>query len=470
MKNAFNLISLSSILLVSCTQPSERSFTPAETFDPLAFQDVWMSQGYGQATEFYDGGLRNYSVTDKTCVAEPADELSGIHFANRIKRSDDGSTILLFNHTDPFEYEYRKLVDLSEVCPNFTKNTPLGNFDAFADYYDTHYAFFDLYGVNWPERSAKARAKISNQTGDAELFDIMTEAITPLADAHIGLDAVIKGEEMSYDANPGVTESALANYAAKNNISENRAVGQFRMAHWFDGVQTQILKDKGTITANDRIQYGMASDNVGYFAVVSMGGYIDGEVDSLLEEDKVTDRVLDEAITFFKTNDASAIILDLSLNSGGYDFIGLQIADRFATNGDMTAFTKKPGDLPGAKPFAYKIGGDPDKIRFDGKVYLMISDLTVSAGEMVPLSLRGLDHVTLVGQKSRGAFSTSLVKFLPNGWSMSLSNEIYQDRDGNVWEGKGIPPDIDIMVFDTEDPRQGHIQAVEKILKLAADQ
>jgi hypothetical protein len=39
---------------------------------------------------------------------------------------------------------------------------------------------------------------------------------------------------------------------------------------------------------------------------------------------------------------------------------------------------------------------------------------------------------------------------MPNGWRISISNEIYEAASGKVYEGKGIPPQFEVRVFDLE--------------------
>lgn len=453
--------------LAGCQSNQAAEFGEFQKFDPMNYEGVWASKGYGEVIEFFDGGLRVYGVTEKSCVAEPEDVLSGPHFLDRMKISADGQTMRATLSLDPYEYEYERIDSLNALCSEFSADTQLGNFDAFVDYFDTHYAFFDLFGVNWQARSTLAREQVSETTSDIELFEILETLIAPLADSHLGIDAEIDGVSYAYDANPGITETALANFAQRNEISERQAIGEFRQNFWYEGIEKTLLGSNSHMAANNRIQYGMASGKTAYMAVVTMGGYLDGKEGSLPEEGVVINNAMDEILTFFAQNKAEDLILDLSMNSGGYDFVALQIADRFVPNGEITAFRKKAYDWPDSTPFDFKLGRDPGKIRFNGHVYLMVSDLTVSAGEMVPLALRGLDHVTVLGQPTRGAFSTVLNKYLPNGWVFSISNEIYSDRDGKVWEGLGIPPDIELTVFDKENPNKGHVEAVQYAIKLA---
>jgi hypothetical protein len=41
---------------------------------------------------------------------------------------------------------------------------------------------------------------------------------------------------------------------------------------------------------------------------------------------------------------------------------------------------------------------------------------------------------------------------MPNGWTISLSNEIYADKTGSVFEVRGLPPDIATVMPPPESP------------------
>jgi len=72
-----------------------------------------------------------------------------------------------------------------------------------------------------------------------------------------------------------------------------------------------------------------------------------------------------------------------------------------------------------------------------------------------------LPHVTLIGERSRGVLSDMLLKQLPNGWAVSMSNEIYRAAAGNVYEGVGISKQIEPQVFHQTDFYAGLIKTVD---------
>ncbi len=81
-------------------------------------------------------------------------------------------------------------------------------------------------------------------------------------------------------------------------------------------------------------------------------------------------------------------------------------------------------------------------IRFTGPVVILMSNNTVSSGEELPLILKGLPYVTLLGDTSPGALSDIQMKSLPNGAVLGLPNEVVMSADGENYDARGIAPDV----------------------------
>ena len=86
--------------------------------------------------------------------------------------------------------------------------------------------------------------------------------------------------------------------------------------------------------------------------------------------------------------------------------------------------------------------------------------MTVSAGEAFALYMRALPNVVHVGGTTRGAFSDMIEKPLPNGWTLTLSAEVYRDPQGRSYEVRGLPPQVKREVFPPSDLTGGHARAV----------
>jgi C-terminal processing protease CtpA/Prc len=106
---------------------------------------------------------------------------------------------------------------------------------------------------------------------------------------------------------------------------------------------------------------------------------------------------------------------------------------------------------------------------FHGPVVLLTSADSVSAAETFTMAvLDRQPHVIRVGANPRECFPTFLGRKLPNGWSFGLPNEVYLTKDGKAFNGLGVPPDIEVAVFPTEDLADGRDSALSKALGLLA--
>lgn len=458
---------LLALLLVGplCGCAASRPATnPLKPFVASEHVGVWQSEGYGHVIVATSDGVQLYHATDDVCVQHPEGELSTLDFLDLYRTSERGRVLHLSSLLEPFEYEYRRIGSLPAPCLAPAQDSPTSNFDALASFFGQHYAFFDLYSVDWDERVAIARVSIDDNMSDRALFESMSALLRPLKDSHIQIDGEIDGEDAVYDGDFGRTDVAVTKWGERNGMAADEAANLFRRNYWLDDIRDALLMGDGEIAGNGRIQHGVLEGNVGYIAFASMGGFVDGEFDTAYEEGAALARIMDNALATFEARGVAAVVIDLSLNIGGYDFIGLDIAGRFADE-QAAAFTRRPGDAKGA--LAQTLYVEPSSGRqYTGPVYVLTSDLTVSAAEIMTLGLRALDNVTHVGERTRGAFSTVLTKYLPNGWEISLSNEVYTDPQGETWEGRGIDPAVHMPVFDAENPFNGHVEAVRGVVDM----
>jgi carboxyl-terminal processing protease len=177
------------------------------------------------------------------------------------------------------------------------------------------------------------------------------------------------------------------------------------------------------------------------------------------------EEVLDDAIGSF--GGAKAVIVDMSVNDGGFDSYARRIARRFAERA-TTAYFKRPGDNPDEKLQAVVLDPPADRPRFTGPVYVITSADTFSAAEVFTLAMRSLPNVTHLGETTDGSLSDELWKTLPNGWTLSVSNEIYIDSEGMLWEGKGIVPEIPLKIskrsFDFGDEERVGVAALTEFV------
>jgi carboxyl-terminal processing protease len=147
--------------------------------------------------------------------------------------------------------------------------------------------------------------------------------------------------------------------------------------------------------------------------------------------------------------DCDGIVVDMRFNHGGFDPAAQIIASRFADQ-KRVAFYKQAINGKGRTPQQTIYIQPAEKYTFTKPVVLLTSESTISAAEIFTFFMMPLPHVTRMGEPTQGVHSDVLVKALPNGWMVGLSNEIYTASDGKVYEGLGIPVDIQTPVYDEE--------------------
>ena len=439
------------------------SCASAQTDTPEGLNGTWMSDGYGMIAEVRDGRARAYQFAGDICVPEDRkwERLSAFLDGVEIEIQPGGETALIAAPFAQHRIKANRIAALPAACLTPPANTPTGNFDAFVAFFEQNYAFFDLYGVDWPARAAAARTEIRPDMTDSDLFQLMAQMMAPIQDGHLELNGRDGRRDLTFEPNKGRTHRALTTAAEQNGRSREDEVDAFHEAFWMTNVKELVLEGEGEFAGNRRIQYGVVDGDVGYITFVTLAGYSKGRIDPERDLRAIND-VMEEALQGFQRAGVRAVVIDLSVNYGGFDFVSRAVAERFASK-RTHAYTKYAGDAE--NPIRTRVMLNPSKgTRFEGPVYVMTSNITVSAGEILTMALRSLPNVTHVGEPTRGALSDVLDRTLPNGWELSLSNEVYLDSNGTAWEGGGIQPDLHISVFPDDNPIMGHWEAIRKLL------
>jgi carboxyl-terminal processing protease len=463
---SFITLSVSLLALAGC----ETSLKARPVADlPPGVAGIWQSNGYGYVLDASDEYPRLFHHTPDFCIedAETAAILSHYLTPDNLVYDSEGQAIYFSAALEDYAIELRSIPKRPQTCGLELASDPLTVFDSFASYMSTHYAFFDLYRVDWEVAVAEARRKVSTRSTDAELFDVLSDLIRPLKDGHLELTAEIKGKEMRFEPGQSSVGDALDRISMREGKDKEDLTNKLMQQYWMTGIRKEILGGDGEMAANNMIQFGIISNDIGYVAIAVEAGYAEKGEGFEADDLAVLDATLDKAIELFNEGAAKSVIIDLSVNFGGYDFISRAIAERFAVQPSL-AYTKLAADSTLQDP--YPISITPySGARYTGPVVLVTSNVTVSAGEMLTMALRTQPNVTHVGEATRGALSDVLEKRLPNGWRLELSNEVYQDHTGKFWEGRGIPPHVPLQIFNPDNPFEGHVEAIEDIINQLND-
>lgn len=408
-------------------------------------QGVWRSQGYGYVARFARDGARLYHVAGGFCYPDtrPRDEWSDIFALYRSMGSD---RVAFSSTPGQTRFVFDRLPALPQACANGTQWSRPRIASLVAATFADLYPSFEERGIDWCARVAAAEPAFARITDDTALFDAIVSLLAGVEDPHVELHAKVSGVDRSYEPGDGIT------------LPRVRSAGEQEWQRAYRrGILDTVLQGKGRQSGNDRILWGRVGD-IGYLNLLGMGRFSAtgswGNMGPL-------DTALDEVMTGF--DGARAVIVDISNNRGSGDRIAQHIAGRF-TDTRRLAYTKIGFGAKDAEQQPFYV--EPSRrARYLGPVYLLTSDITLSAAEVFGLYMRALPNVTHVGDTTRGAFSDVINKPLPNGWSLDISAEVYRDPDGQSYEARGLPPKLKREVFPPNDLFGGHARAVLALIE-----
>jgi hypothetical protein len=424
---------------------------------------VWRTDGYGSIVAIKDGQARNYDTTSISCVAGsttpqagPADPDGTVHFAGartftvRPARGPDRAVLHLDGSAG--DRDLRRLRGLPDACTRPGPTGPLATFDQFWTTYAENYPFFAAKGIDWTAVRDLYRPQVRPDLSDDELFNLLAAMIRPLGDAHT---AIRDGEDrLFFGVRPGTTfpspelEARLRPYIEKRDV-------------------------KGPLRTfgNERIGYADLPGRIGYLRIIAFAGYTDDG--PYAAEEAELDRALDAILTRRRTTGPDALrglIIDLRINGGGADPLGLKIAARL-TSRPYLAYAKHarndaadPTRFTRLQPLWVRPAQAPI---YTGPVAVLTGGSTISAGETFTQAL--LDRSprpVRIGENTQGVFSDVLERTLPNGWEFIVPNEEFQTRDGRTFDGTGIPPQVRTPVFTEEEFAKNRDSAFDRAVAL----
>ncbi|MEM6286920.1 MAG: S41 family peptidase [Bacteroidota bacterium] len=455
------------VLLAVLAMPASGQTTPGwqptlteAGVDP-SLHGVWQSRGYGWVFEVGPDGAMGYDVSATGCLEPESQTPEEVASWARVFRMEGRALVVSTQPENATRYTFDPISAVPEAC-----GAPLGAsaqevFDYAWTVMDEHYAFFDLFGVDWDARRSEIAPRIRDGMSEPDLFDALVDLLDGLNDAHLVLQGEVDGESRRHRGKGAAVLGPLLQTAFEAQ-DEVASMGAFANA-WFAEnqrrIQDEVLDDGTVVTVgDDDIVWGRRG-RIGYLFVTGMSperfapeAPIEAQIDSV-------HAVLDRALT--DLSDTDALVLDVALNQGGSDRVGLAIASHFA-NAPSTGLTKVAYGPEAAAPQPIAVV-PASGVRYLKPVSVLTTGVTLSSAETFVLQMRALPTVTHIGEVTRGALSDVLFKPLPNGWMLRLSNEIYRDAEGELWEGRGIAPDVPVTVFSRGD-LAGHTTALAGVM------
>lgn len=391
------------------------------------FDGLWRSLGFGLLLEI-DGGIEVFEHTSVSCAAVaagPARDISGLEAAEggRLELREP-ARLIVFDRVDV----------LPGRCGDpFWTEDPVRTLEVLAATMEEHYAFFDLRGSGWSERLASAIEEVDPSTEPAALLAVFRTLLDPLDDAQVRIAVD------DPDLEPGGVWSAGPAPPEVETLAEDIRSGR-----------VPLLEGAAEVKADGGVVSGTVAGGAAYLAINRLAGF---DEDADREEAELA-RLLDGALA-----DAGQrpLLLDLRVNRGGSEELALLVASRFLP--EETRIASREVRVDGTDRYAD--AGDlivrplPTGT-FPGRLVVLTGPGTAGAAETLVLALRHAPDVLVVGEATAGSLSPLLVRSLPNGWTLGLSHQRVFDAAGELWEARGIPPDV----LSSGDPEEVTVAAV----------
>jgi hypothetical protein len=448
--NRLVLLAIVTITVPSATQAQQ----------PDSAIGVWATEGYGLVYDIRADSVSSFEVTKISCIpALRAARTAAPPPALAAFKSPSGSaTFAIFPGDTPTraridvpsaasDMMLRRIEQKPAVCDKPTTDTPLSNFDVFAETWAEHYPFFSEKKTNWALIVGANRARVNEKTTPRQLFQILSEMIEPFEDAHSSINASsIQRRFVGSRNSPSSLNSAAERDRAWALVSPHLA---------------------GTLRnfCQGRVEFGMLGADVGYLRIRSFSGYSsDGSFERGLAE---LEAALDTA--FATAGSWKGLVIDVRVNGGGSDVYGLAIARRL-TSKPYTAYAKQarsdptdPATWTLEQPSVVEPSNRPS---FHGPVVELIGIQSISAAETFTQALMNREpRVTRVGETTQGVFSDVLGRTLPNGWQFGLANERFV-TNGRYYDHIGIPPDFPVESLTPAARATGRDAGIERALAL----
>jgi carboxyl-terminal processing protease len=427
---------------------------------------VWREIGYGRMLSIGEAGFDQYHETSILCYRDPNEVNARLDSRYALfDLSENGTTLTLYFHdlgraTTQFQNHQRfeRIPSLPERCVPSLAGEPYERpsfiFDLFWQTFAEHYAFFAERNLDWRRMREQFRPRVRADMPADELFGVFSEMLGSLNDGHVNL---YLGPGRRFNAGRNSLLPLLRRSFDLQKPPQD--FGAF-VSGWARGLKdaaSTFVGGRIRKAANDTIWWGDVDEQIGYINIYQLTNFVENATwSNRAHQLEVVDGAFDEIFAAFR--DKRAILLDLTHNQGGFDAASDLIASRFADRA-RHALTVQPFGTDESK--AERITVVPSaRTRFTKPVFVMTSEVTVSAGEGLVAMLSVFPHVTHIGQPTRGYLSGILNKPLPASFSVSVTSQVIRTPEGIAYEARGIPPEIPVDVFPPDDIFGGYPKAL----------
>lgn len=175
-----------------------------------------------------------------------------------------------------------------------------------------------------------------------------------------------------------------------------------------------------------------------------------------------SNKELSKALDELAAQGAVSYILDLRNNGGGLLETAVDVASQFLRDGVVLREDRKN---EGEK--VYQVRGSGRAL--DQSLVVLVNGGTASASEIVAGALQDRQRAQLIGEKTFGKGSVQLIYELSDNSRLHVTVAKWFTPNNNAIDGKGLKPDIEVLVTDEDRAKNRDPQLEQAIRVLQAD-
>ncbi len=284
--------------------------------------------------------------------------------------------------------------------------------------YDTNYSYFIHKNIDWDSIKNQYEPLVTNQiTYDEFINNAVAGMLIELKDLHVKL----------YDKNG----QPVSLYSI--NVNEN---------YRYDNTFFDTYIEGETYTTNSMICLGRVSDSLGYMRIRTWNSNFENDVTELHQ-------IFDTYQSYYSSY--KGLIVDVRENSGGNDLLAKSVAGRFTNTTKIYAYYKYRNgpdhdDFTPLQPASFSPTGT---WQFTKPIALLIGQRCMSSNEAFILMMSALDHVTTIGDTTRGSSGNPQEYALEDGTRYTISSWVAHRADKTPFEDIGLFPDISIPASES---------------------
>lgn len=206
-----------------------------------------------------------------------------------------------------------------------------------------------------------------------------------------------------------------------------------------DGTEKDLTMKRKSIHV-DSVESELLEDNIGYIAIMQFSSTAPTEFKTHLDE--------------LVSKGIKGLVVDVRDNTGGTTDAVESIASSFLKKGDIIYYTS---DKYGKKMYA-KCSRDGNT---DLPLVVLSNGNSASASEIFIASVKENDRGIIVGEKSYGKGVVQQLFEINDGTAIKITVEKYFTPDGNDIHKKGIVPDYEVVLTETDTTDTQLAKAVE---------